>query len=109
MTLRLAVRTQCRSKHSALGSNLNSTRWSKYTEHAAKTLGIRRTEVKSAADVHTPNATGGRFEGIPKTGWLTPIAQEPRRKNVCDKQTSRRLSNKGGLPMTLQENLQLVD
>jgi len=56
---------------------------------------------RDAADV--------RVEHGPKAGWLSPIPLEPPRKKVRDRGTKRRVSNKGCLPMTLAEYLQLVD
>ena len=69
----------------------------------------RTLDVESADEVETPDAKDVRVEHGPQAGWLSPIAQEPRRKKVRDKRTSRRVSNKGCLPMTLPEYLQLVD
>lgn len=69
----------------------------------------RMTDVASAEDVQSADAKDARIEHGPKAGWLSPIAQEPARKKVRSKQVSRRVSNKGCLPMTLPEYLELVD
>ncbi|MCA9085260.1 MAG: hypothetical protein KDA81_14445 [Planctomycetaceae bacterium] len=61
----------------------------------------RMRDVKSAEEVETPDAKDVRVEHGRHAGWLTPIAQEPRRKKVRDKATSRRTSSKGCLHMSL--------
>ena len=45
----------------------------------------------------------------PRAGWLSPIAEAPERNAVREKVTSRRASNKGCLPMSLGDYLQLLD
>ena len=69
----------------------------------------RTTDVKSSDEVSSVDAKDARVEHGSKAGWLSPIAQEPVRKKVRGKSTCRRVSNKGCLPMTLPEYLQLVD
>ncbi len=44
-----------------------------------------------------------------RAGWLAPIPLDPPRKKVREKRASRRASNKGCLPMTLDEYLKLLD
>ena len=55
------------------------------------------------------NARDVRIEHGEKAGWLAPIALEPPRKKVREKATTRRASNKGCLPMTLEQYLSLLD
>jgi len=55
------------------------------------------------------NARDVRIEHGEKAGWLAPIALEPPRKKVREKSTTRRASNKGCLPMTLEQYLSLLD
>ncbi|MCX7387880.1 MAG: hypothetical protein NTX48_14545 [Planctomycetales bacterium] len=40
-------------------------------------------------------------------GWLAPVALDSPRKKVREKQSSRRASNKGCLPLTLDQDLKL--
>jgi hypothetical protein len=44
-----------------------------------------------------------------RAGWLAPIGLSPPRKKLRDKATHRRASNKGCLPMTLEQYLKLID
>ncbi len=44
-----------------------------------------------------------------RAGRLSPIAENPKRKAVREKVTTRRASNKGCLPITLDDYLQLLD
>ena len=48
-------------------------------------------------------------ERIEHAGWLAPVALDPPRKTVREKQPTRRASNKGCLPMTLDQYLKLLD
>jgi REP element-mobilizing transposase RayT len=45
----------------------------------------------------------------PRAGWLAPIALEPARKHSRDRHTTRRLSNRGCLFLSLDQYLQLID
>ena len=67
------------------------------------------TDQQSAAECSTADAQDHRIEHGEKAGWLAPIALDPQRKKVREKQTARRASNKGCLPMTLDEYLKLLD
>jgi hypothetical protein len=44
-----------------------------------------------------------------QAGWLAPLPLDAPRKKVREKPTSRRASNQGCLPMTLDAYLQLLD
>ena len=55
------------------------------------------------------NARDVRIEHGEKAGWLAPIALEPPRKKVREKETTRRASNKGCLSMTLDQYMRLLD
>jgi hypothetical protein len=61
------------------------------------------TEAESVDSQDRQTEHGGR------AGWLAPVALEPKRKKVRDKSTTRRASNKGCLPMTLDDYLALLD
>jgi hypothetical protein len=50
-----------------------------------------------------------RIEQGEKAGWLAPMALDPPRKKVRETQPIRRASNKGCLPMTLDQYLKLLD
>ena len=69
----------------------------------------RMADVKSADKVATADARDVRTEHGERAGWLSPIPLEPRRKKVREKRTSRRVSNKGCLPMSLSDYLLLVE
>ncbi len=69
----------------------------------------RIEERTAAAEVSTADLQDVRIEHGEKAGWLSPIALEPPRKKVREKQTARRASNKFCLSMTLDEYLNLVD
>lgn len=69
----------------------------------------RMADVKSSEEVSSADAKDVRVEHGARAGWLSPIAQEPIRKKVRSRPVSRRVSNKGCLPMSLPEYLQLVD
>ena len=45
----------------------------------------------------------------PRAGWIQPMALEPKRKRVRQKESKRRCSNKGCLPLELHEYLALLD
>ena len=69
----------------------------------------RLVDRQSAIDVTTSDAKDARTEHGEQAGWLTPIALEPSRQKVREKPTTRRASNKGCLPMTLDAYLKLLD
>jgi len=73
----------------------------------------RMADRQSAAEVSTADAQDQRIEHGEKAGWLAPIPLEVRRKKVRkkvrEKANSRRADNKGCLPMTLDDYLQLLD
>ena len=69
----------------------------------------RIADRQSAAEVSTPDAKDTRTEQGEHAGWLSPLALEPPRQRVREKPTSRRASNKGCLPMTLDDYLKLLD
>jgi len=50
-----------------------------------------------------------RVEHGEHAGWLAPVDLDPPRKQVREKQPDRRASNKGFLPMTLDQYLKLLD
>ena len=64
---------------------------------------------QSANEVAASDARDVRTEHGEKAGWLAPIAVEPPRKKVREKRSARRASNRGCLPMTLDQYLQLLD
>jgi len=55
------------------------------------------------------NRYDDRVEHGDKAGWLAPIGLESPRKKVREKSTARRAGNKGCLPMSLDQYLQLLD
>ena len=55
------------------------------------------------------DAMDQRVEHGEHAGWLAPVALDPPRKKVREKQPTRRASNKGCLPMTLDQYLKLLD
>ena len=65
-----------------------------------------RQEVPSLASAETRTQ---RVEHGEQAGWLAPIELHPERKKVREQPTTRRASNKGCLPMTLDEYLRLLD
>jgi hypothetical protein len=71
------------------------------------------TSNESAEDrVMSETARNKLDEGVEhgeKAGWLAPVALVPPRKNVREKTTTRRASNKGCLSITLDQYLQLLD
>ncbi|MFM8478128.1 MAG: transposase [Planctomycetaceae bacterium] len=62
----------------------------------------------ATADLST-TAQEAQTEHGPRAGWLAPIALEPTRKHSRDRHTTRRLSNRGCLFLSLDQYLQLVD
>jgi hypothetical protein len=75
---------------------------------ALRALRSKRNE-KTAPPQGRREAVDAGCEHGKRAGWLSPIALDPPRKKVRDRKTNRRASNKGCLPMTLAEYLQLVD
>ncbi len=69
----------------------------------------RIADRQSAADVSTADAKDVRIEQGEQAGWLSPIALDTPRQRVREKPTPRRASNKGCLPMTLDDYLKLLD
>ncbi len=63
----------------------------------------------AAAEVSTADARDVRIEQGDKAGWLAPISLEPPRKEVREKATTRRASNKGCQSMTLDQYLKFLD
>ena len=64
---------------------------------------------QSAAEVATADAQDIRIEHGENAGWVSPVALEPPRKKVRERATTRRASNLGCLPMTLDDYLKLLD
>ena len=69
----------------------------------------RMVDVESANEVESPDAKDVRVEHGQRSGWLSPIPLEPKRRKVRERKTSRRASNKGSLPMSLPDYLLLVE
>jgi len=55
------------------------------------------------------DAMDQRVEHGEHAGWLAPVDLDPPCKKVREKQPARRASNKGFLPMTLDQYLKLLD
>ena len=55
------------------------------------------------------NRYDDRVEHGDNAGWLAPIGLKSPRKKVREKSTARRAGNKGCLPMSLDQYLQLLD
>jgi hypothetical protein len=62
-----------------------------------------------AAPATSAAARDTRTEHGPKAGWLAPIALEPRHQQSRNRNTDRRLTNRGCLLMSLDQYLQLAD
>jgi hypothetical protein len=69
----------------------------------------RIVDRQSATEVFTTDSQDQRVEHGEHAGWLAPVALEPPRQKVRENQPSRRASNKGCLPMTLDQYLKLLD
>lgn len=69
----------------------------------------RIVDRQSASEVSTADSKDVRIEHGQQAGWLAPLALEPPRQRVREKPTTRRASNKGCLPMTLDDYLTLLD
>ena len=69
----------------------------------------RLADRQSAADVQTADAQDVRTEHGRKAGWMAPLSLDVPRKAVRERKNVRRASNKGCLPMTLDQYLQLLD
>ena len=69
----------------------------------------RIVDLKTAEEVSTPEAQDNRIEHGERAGWLALIPLEPKRQAVRAKETVRRASNKGCLPMGRGDYLQLLD
>ena len=62
-----------------------------------------------ATDLASADTQDLRTEHGEQAGWLSPMALDPPRKKVREKQTTRRASNKGCLSMSLDDYLKLLD
>ena len=69
----------------------------------------RIADRQSAASAPSSAACATQTEHGTQAGWLAPIALEPSRKAPRDLPTTRRLTNRGCLFMSLDQYLQLVD
>jgi len=69
----------------------------------------RVVDRQSAQSAPTADVQDQQTEHGPQAGWLAPISLEPPRLRVRDRRTHRRASNRGCLPMTLDQYLSLVD
>ena len=55
------------------------------------------------------DAQDERIEHGPQAGWLSPVHVDPSGKKVREQPATRRASNRGILPMSLDESLRLLD
>jgi len=69
----------------------------------------RIADRQAAGEATTVPAKDIGMEHGQQAGWLAPIALDPPRQRVREKSTDRRASNKGCLPMTLDQYLSLLD
>ncbi len=69
----------------------------------------RMADLKSADEVSTSEEKNGRIEHGEQAGWLAPVELEPKRRKVREKCSSRRVSNKGCLFMSLPQYQQPLD
>jgi hypothetical protein len=69
----------------------------------------RIADRQAATAARTTTAQETQAEHGPRAGWLAPIALEPPQKAPRDRRTTRRLSNRGCLFLSLDQYLQLVD
>ena len=69
----------------------------------------RIADVESSRDVSSANAKDVRIEHGRRAGWLSPVPLKPQRHKVRERNTVRRVSNKGSLPMSLPDYLLLVE
>jgi REP element-mobilizing transposase RayT len=69
----------------------------------------RIADRQAAGEATTVPAKDIGIEHGQQAGWLAPIALDPPRQRVREKSTDRRASNKGCLPMTLDQYLSLLD
>lgn len=64
---------------------------------------------QSALSAASPDVADQQAEHGPQAGWLAPLALDPPRKRVRERSAVRRASNRGCLPMSLDQYLGLVD
>jgi REP element-mobilizing transposase RayT len=69
----------------------------------------RMADRRSAEGIQQAAARHERTEHGPRAGWLAPIGLKPAARKSRTKATPRRLSNKGCLPMTLDQYVSLVE
>jgi hypothetical protein len=69
----------------------------------------RIADRQAAAPAPSAAARDAHMEHGPKAGWLAPIALEPPHQQARDRNTDRRLTNRGCLFMSLDQYLQLAD
>jgi hypothetical protein len=69
----------------------------------------RIADRQAATSARSTTAQETQTEHGPRAGWLAPIALEPPRRHSRDIHTTRRLSNRGCLFLSLDQYLQLVD
>ena len=69
----------------------------------------RIADRQSVTAVSTVDAQDQRVEHGVNAGWLAPVALDPPQKKVREKPSARRASNKGCLPMSLDQYLKLLD
>ena len=69
----------------------------------------RIADRQSAAPAPSAAARDTHTEHGPKAGWLAPIALEPPRQQSRNRNTDRRLTNRGCLFMSLDQYIQLAD
>lgn len=69
----------------------------------------RIQDLKSADEVSSADAQDNRIEHGQRAGWIAPMAESAKRSKVREKNSRRRCSNKGCLPMGLGDYLALLD
>ena len=72
-------------------------------------FGVQCSEEPGSNAAIAADLVDERIEHGEKAGWLTPVALDPPRQKVRGQQPIRRASNKGCLPMTLDQYLKLLD
>jgi hypothetical protein len=82
----------------------NSPENSNFTSVQDRITDRQSAQTATSADVQDQQTEHGQ-----QAGWLAPVALEPPRIRVRDRRTNRRASNRGCLPMTLDQYLSLVD
>ncbi len=81
------------------------------TPEASRFTSVREriADRQTADSAQSPDARHQRIEHGDCAGWLAPVELEPPRRRARNNATGRRASNKGCLPMTLDDYLNLVD